>query len=141
MTIRPEDALAALAGAQEHSLATLKLVQELRCMIGAQNTPPRVTPFALSAAQPVHTEEVRHAFASFTVVNPTSAPVFLGIDGTLTAREGNRTPSVPPQSLLTLPIPVERLDLGAAASDLVTGDVVGWLLLHHSIQTPFLGST
>lgn len=141
MSISPEEALAALGSAQEYAATTHQLVRELCEELRAERTPPRVTPYTLSAADPVFRDETRFACASFTVVNPTSVPVLLGIDGALDPRPGNRTPSVPPQSLLTLPIPAEALWLGADPALLATGDAVGWLIRHHTIQTPFLGST
>ncbi len=137
--ISPEEALAALGSAQEHAAATHQLIRELREELRAERTPPNCHPFALSAGTPVQTFENRNAFASFTVVNPTDVVLYLGIDGTLDARPGNRTPSVPPRSVLTLPIAVERIDLGADPADLASGDVVGWLFLHPTILPPHLG--
>lgn len=140
-TIRPEEALAALASAQEHAAATHQLVRDLSDELRAERTPPRVTPFVITAGQPVFRDETRHAFASFTVVNPTTVPIYLGLDGSLDPRPDNRTPSVPAQSLITLPIPVEAIWLGADPALLATGDAVGWLLRHHTILTPFLGGS
>lgn len=134
-----EASLDALAAAQEHAGAVRDACEQLLAHFRALDTPAVVETVALTALEPTKRLEEGVVARSITIYNPSPSIVFMGYQGGKATVEA-RAWSVPPGSMLTLPILAEDLEFGAEAAELAVGDVVFMVLRHSTVKDPFFGA-
>ncbi len=129
-------ALEAIAHTREAALFTRQATDRLLEIAQLQQTPPELRTIVINpgnSGQYVTTDACRFQAKSIGVINPTTVGVFLGIAG-VSATAAARSIAVAPQSMLTLPIAVEDLELGCDPAVLLAGTAVVFLLRFLAVQ-------
>ena len=123
--------------------AGLRLVSErlehIEDLLDDHLIPASLSTVTLKAAQPQVTSDSKDGSRSVGVLNPTPITIYVGIGGAQ-ARAGADAISVPPTSVLVLPVYAEDFVVGAADADLAAGDAVVHLFRFQAVQPLFLGS-
>lgn len=137
-----EKVMHALAAAEAHARLTLDAVGALEKLERQRQTPVRLQTIELTSARPRKTDDAAEPSKSIGVLNPTSAQVFVGLDGNHPTKAA-RAISCPPNALLVLPVAVEEVALGVDADvdagAFAGGDLVVFLMRFEAVQPAFLG--
>jgi hypothetical protein len=112
------DDIDALAQSQEHAAAIRAATEHLHRLFAAYDLPSIPETIALTASPSI---------------------VYMGYAGGRASAEA-RAWSIPPGSMLTLPVRGEDLEFGAEADQLADGDVVFFMLRHQQVFPPFFGT-
>lgn len=128
-----------LITAQRQQATTADLLERLDRRERERNTPAQRRTFTLTAQQPKRTDEVGGTDASYGVLNPSGATIYVGIGGD-PAEPGRGSIEVPPRSLLVLPLSADDVELGVSPTDpqLGTGVTVH-VLRFATVQAAYLG--
>jgi hypothetical protein len=132
-------ALEAIAHTREAALFMHSAAEKLLEISEAQNTPPEYRAVLLSAAAPVATDRSKWEAKSIAVLNPTSIRIYIGVGGNSASAAG-RSPSVPPNTLMVLPIRDYDVELGVDPADqgaLAAGTAVVFLFRYQSVQAAY----
>lgn len=127
-----------LITSQRTALSTQEAVDRLVKLTQDREKPARLSSLTLTAASPMQNDDVGEDSRSFGVYNPSDVTVYLGQG--MPARPGVGALSVPPRSLLVLPVPAAGIDVGADPIELAAGAVTVWLLRYSTVQAAFLGA-
>jgi hypothetical protein len=129
-----------LVTVQRHHHDNHELLKLLREHLQAAARPARMRgPYRLNAAAPMVRDDVGHESPSFGIYNPNAVSVYLGLGAI--PRPGAATMSVPPNSLVVLPLAAGDIDLGVDPTDpLLVGDAVVLVLRFDVVQPAFLGA-
>jgi hypothetical protein len=133
------DDIDALAQSQEHAAAIRAATEHLHRLFAAYDLPSIPETIALTATKPTERSEASAAAKSITIFNPSPSIVYMGYAGGRASAEA-RAWSIPPGSMLTLPVRGEDLEFGAEADQLADGDVVFFMLRHQQVFPPFFGT-
>jgi hypothetical protein len=135
--LHPNDAaLNAISEARLAAELARGAVDDLLELAEAANEPADLVVVTLKAAEPV--QSPRRRGRSVGVLNPTAAPVFLGVGGASASTAG-RSPSCPPKSALVLPIHVDQIEVAANPADVAAGDLTVYLFFFQTVQRLYLG--
>ncbi|MFL5901251.1 MAG: hypothetical protein ACJ75S_08650 [Solirubrobacterales bacterium] len=116
-----------------------RAVDVLRELAEPLGEPAQLTVAVLTASVPVKMQDERGiTTASVGILNPTGARVLLGIGGERASSQA-RAISVPPESLMVLPIAAGDLEIGTE-DNLEAGDAVVYVFRYRTVQAAFLGS-
>jgi hypothetical protein len=135
--IHPQ-ALDAFAQQLEHARSIREACEQLLGHFRQLSAPSSVETIGLTATEATKRLEAGSAAASLTIFNPSPSIVYMGYAGGR-ARADARPWTVPPSSMLTLPVRGEDLEFGAEAAQLAAGDVVFFVLRHQVVFAPFFG--
>lgn len=134
MSLGPDAFVQALADVQKTVDDHRRVAHQLLKVLEPAHSAARLHTLHLTAGAPTTTDAADHGAKSFTVVNPYSFAIRLGIGGVGASNVAAYT--VPPTSAVTLPITAENLEIGALASDLAAGDVYVFAFTYRTVQ-PF----
>lgn len=131
-------ALEALDHAREAAMFTHAAVERLERIFDAIETTPELRQIALAGTGPLVVVDRCHwESKSIGVLNPNAVSVCLGIGGS--ASFAGRTPVVPPNSMMTLPVHAYDLEIGVDPSQVATlagGTAIVHLFRFYAVQ-PF----
>jgi hypothetical protein len=135
--LHPNDAaLNAIAEARLAAELARTAVDDLLELFRRADTPADMVVVTLTAAEPVKLPRAHGK--SVGILNPTSAPVFLGVGGASASAAG-RSPSCPAKSAITLPIYANQIEIGANPADVAAGDLTVYAFFFESVQPLSLG--
>jgi hypothetical protein len=120
----------------EQATDTHERLYELACEIRDALSPAAMRTVRLTAGVPIE-REIGDG-KSLSVLNPTGITIYVGVGGSAAKPASGAVP-VPPGSLLTLPVSVNAVEIGAAAADLAAGDAVLFAFVYPAVQAAHLG--
>jgi hypothetical protein len=137
-----EAAMHAAQAAQSAAVDSRELLRELLEQTRLRNKPAEWERIVLTQTNPVYewVGAVDAPTQSFGLYNPAPIPVYLGLGGgTPTIVAG--APSVPPRSLVVLPVSITSIEVGVDPSDqasLAAGDAVLFGMRFATVQQPYM---
>jgi hypothetical protein len=139
-----EAALHAAQAAQSAAIDARDALRQLLEIEDRRNEPAEHERIHLSAAQPTREwhPQVDAPTLSIAILNPAAVPIYLGV-GNATASATAGAISVPPSSLLVLPLAIAAIEVGVDQGDAATAFAAGELIVYgfryRSVQPAFLG--
>jgi hypothetical protein len=131
--------------AREAAIYAQAAAERVAALLEDQAQPPELRiitlgPVAIGGQGNPVEDRHRGQFASVTVLNPNPTPIFLGFAGA-SAVVGSRSPSVPANGMLTIPLHEWDLRLGCDPAAVVASPAPVYVWFHRTVQAPFVGKT
>ncbi len=135
----PAEVVPRLEQVQDELSQLRRAVDLLRELAEPLGEPAQLTMVALTEAEPVKMQDERGInTASIGILNPSGVRVLVGVGGEQASSQA-RAITVPPESLMVLPVAAGDVELGTEDS-LEEGDAVIYILRYATVQSAFLGS-
>lgn len=135
-------ALEALAHTRELTIQTQGAIGRLLEIARLGQTTPELRTITINPGNVgsyTTVDQSRFEAKSIGILNPTGIAIFVGIGG-ISATPTSRAPSVPPASLMVLPVLTRNLELGADPAILLASTAVVYVLRYVTVQPAFVGA-